>query len=128
VYAYPAEHYADWRSAEFALEPGAVGENVSTLGAREDTVRIGDVWQWGSAVLQVSQPRSPCYRLGMYTGRREIIPAMIDSGRSGWYLRVLRPGVVPARGVMRLLRRDSARPTIAEVYAMSYDRAPRVSG
>ncbi|WP_020670277.1 MOSC domain-containing protein [Amycolatopsis nigrescens] len=120
VYAYPAEHYRDWAADSFELAPGAVGENVSCTGADERTVRIGDVWQWGDALVSVSQPRSPCFKLAMKAGRKDVVPAMIDSGRSGWYLRVLRPGLVPTSGPMVLAERDLACPTVAEVYLVSF--------
>ncbi|UJW35022.1 MOSC domain-containing protein [Saccharothrix sp. AJ9571] len=120
VYAYPAEHYEGWVADAFDLEAGAVGENLSVLGAEEDTIRIGDVFSWGEAHVEVSQPRTPCYKLGMKTGRKDIIPAMIDSGRSGWYLRVRRTGTVPTTGALTLLDRDEASPTISELYLVLY--------
>ncbi|MGC7096981.1 MOSC domain-containing protein [Amycolatopsis lurida] len=120
VYAYPAEHYRGWVADAFDLEPGSVGENLSVLGADEETVRIGDVWTWGDAVVEVSQPRTPCYKLGMRTQRRDIIPAMINSGRSGWYLRVRQPGTVPTTGALTLVDRDEASPTISELYLISF--------
>jgi MOSC domain-containing protein YiiM len=120
VYAYPSEHYRAWSADSFALEPGAVGENLSLAGADESTVRIGDVWAWGDALVEVSQPRTPCFKLAMRTGRKDVLPALIDSGRSGWYLRVLRPGRVPTSGRIALVERDLASPSIAEVCAASF--------
>ncbi len=119
VYVYPAEHYAAWREDGFEVSTADFGENVSLSGLTEDDVRIGDVWAWGDALVQVSQPRSPCYKLAMKTGRKDITPAMIDSLRSGWYLRVLRPGVVPTSGAVELVERADA-PTIAELYVISF--------
>jgi MOSC domain-containing protein YiiM len=126
VYSYPTEHYPAWEhdSPEpFELDPGTLGENVSTAGGDESGVRIGDRWAWGSAVVEVSQPRSPCFKLAMHTGRREIIAAMLRSGRCGWYLRVIRPGTVPTSGTMTLLARDEAGPTVADVYRAANARA-----
>jgi MOSC domain-containing protein YiiM len=128
VYSYPAEHYPDWAGEDFAVPHGTFGENVSTRGADERTVRIGDVWAWGDALLEVSQPREPCYKLAMKAGRKEIVPAMIGSGRSGWYLRVRRPGTVPTTGSLRLVERDPASPTIAEVYLTSFANAAEYDG
>jgi MOSC domain-containing protein YiiM len=119
VYVYPAEHYPAWAADGFEVERGAFGENVSLTGATEDDVRIGDVWAWGDALLQVSQPRQPCFKLGMKTGRKDVAPAMIDSGRCGWYLRVLRPGTVPTSGAIELAERADG-PTITEVYLVSF--------
>ncbi|WP_158889269.1 MOSC domain-containing protein [Amycolatopsis anabasis] len=120
VYVYPAEHYDGWVADSFALEPGSVGENVSVRGADERTVRLGDVWEWGDALVEVCQPRTPCFKFALKAGRKDAIPAMIDSGRSGWYLRVLRPGTVPTSGRMRLVERDPASPTLAEVYLVYF--------
>jgi MOSC domain-containing protein YiiM len=119
VYVYPAEHYAAWREDGFSVEVADFGENISLSGVTEDDVRIGDVWAWGDALVQVSQPRSPCFKLAMKTGRKDITPAMIDSLRSGWYLRVLRPGTVPTSGALELVERADA-PTIAEVYVITF--------
>lgn len=127
VYAYPAEHYPAWVAEDFDVSVAGFGENVSTAGADEKTVRIGDVWAWGDALVQVSQPRTPCFKLAMKTGRKDITPAMIDSGRSGWYLRVLRTGTVPTNGVMALKERDENAPTIEETYLVSFGNPARFS-
>ena len=119
VYVYPAEHYPAWAAEGFEAEPGGFGENISLTGATEDDVRIGDVWAWGDALVQVSQPRQPCFKLAMKTGRKDVTPMMIDSGRSGWYLRVLRPGTVPTSGAIELAERADG-PTITEVYLVSF--------
>ncbi|MEU3620964.1 MOSC domain-containing protein [Amycolatopsis coloradensis] len=120
VYVYPAPHYATWSEQGFEVAAGDFGENLSVTGADEHDVRIGDIWAWGDALVQVSQPRTPCFKLAMKTGRKDVIPAMIDSGRSGWYLRVLRPGEVPTSGHLTLEERDPVNPTIAEVYVASF--------
>lgn len=99
VYAYPSEHLPKW-SAELGQElgPSAFGENLSTAGGIEDDVCIGDRWFWGDAVLEVSQPRTPCFKLAMHRGRGEIGRLLRQSGRTGWYLRVLQPGRAPIAG------------------------------
>ncbi|NBH11030.1 MOSC domain-containing protein [Amycolatopsis sp. SID8362] len=119
VYVYPAEHYPAWREDGFDADVADFGENVSLSGVTEDDVRIGDVWAWGDALVQVSQPRQPCFKLAMKTGRKDVTPLMIDSGRCGWYLRVLRPGTVPTSGAIELVERADG-PTIAEVYVISF--------
>ena len=119
VYVYPAEHYPAWAADGFEASAADFGENISLTGVTEDDVRIGDVWAWGDALVQVSQPRSPCYKLAMKTGRKDVAPLMIDSLRCGWYLRVLRPGTVPTAGALELVERADA-PTIAEVYVVSF--------
>jgi len=119
VYAYPSEHLAPW-SAELGepLAPAAFGENLTTAGWTEDDVRIGDVWEWGDAVLEVCQPRWPCYKLVMYRGRGDIQRRMHANGRTGWYLRVLEPGRVPVAGPVRVQRH----PALASV-RLAHDAA-----
>jgi MOSC domain-containing protein YiiM len=105
VYAYPSEHLPAW-AAELGEElgPAPFGENLSTAGATEDDVCIGDQWFWGDAVLEVCQPRTPCFKLTMHRGRGDMIRLFRQSGRSGWYLRVLQPGRVPVAGPIRVER------------------------
>jgi len=106
VYAYASEHLAPW-SEELgeSLGPAAFGENLTTLGWTEDDVRVGDRWSWGEAVLEVCQPRWPCYKLAMYRSRGDIGRRMRANGRTGWYLRVLEPGRVPVAGPIRVSER-----------------------
>ncbi|MGH2368453.1 MAG: MOSC domain-containing protein, partial [Chloroflexota bacterium] len=77
------------------VAPGFVGENLTVRGATEAAVRIGDVWAWGAAQLQVTGPRTPCYKLGLRLGRQALRRWVRAAGVVGWYLRVLRPGTVP---------------------------------
>jgi MOSC domain-containing protein YiiM len=99
VYAYASEHLPAW-SEELGEElgPAAFGENLTTAGGTEDDVCIGDRWYWGDAVLEVCQPRTPCFKLAMHRGRGDIGRRFRETGRSGWYLRVLEPGRVPVAG------------------------------
>ncbi|MGH9265568.1 MAG: MOSC domain-containing protein [Acidimicrobiales bacterium] len=115
VYAYASEHLPAW-SAELGQElgPAAFGENLTTSGATEDDVCIGDRWYWGDAVLEVCQPRRPCFKLAMHRGRGDIGRLLGDTGRTGWYLRVLQPGRVPAAGPISV----EPHPVGATVWAM----------
>ncbi len=111
VFAYPVEHLATWSEEcgiRPALDPGSFGENLTLQGVTEEQVCIGDRWAWGEALLQVAQPRWPCYKLAMATGIPEIVERFIETGRSGWYFRVLRPGRVPVRGPIALVERHPA--------------------
>ena len=103
VYAYPSEHLPKW-SAELGqdLGPAPFGENLSTAGGTEDDVCIGDRWYWGDAVLEVCQPRSPCFKLTMHRGRGDIGRLLRKTNRTGWYLRVLEPGRAPVAGPIRV--------------------------
>lgn len=98
VYVYPAEHYPFWREqlGEPDLAPGAFGENFTTDGLVEETVRIGDRLRIGSAEFIVTQPRLPCFKLQLRFGRLDIIRRFLRSGRSGFYLAVTREGEVTA--------------------------------
>jgi len=91
VYAYPAEHYEYWRKelSDVSLSWGAFGENLTTEGLREDTLCIGDVLRVGSAVLQITQPRMPCYKLELRFDRDDMIKRFLASGRSGFYFSVI---------------------------------------
>ena len=120
VYSYPSEHAADWRADGFAIEPGGVGENLVTVGAREQDVRIGDVLAWGDARVQVCQPRAPCFKLSLHTARKDVGPRMIATGRSGWYLRVLEPAAVDPHGELVLVERDDAAPTLFDTFAVMF--------
>ncbi len=95
VYFYPAEHYLDWLRDvprhERALIAGAFGENLTTSGLTEDSVSIGEVLRIGSTELQVTQPRQPCFKLGLRFGDNTLGRIMMQSGRTGWYVRVLTP-------------------------------------
>jgi MOSC domain-containing protein YiiM len=122
VYAYPSEHLERWREdlGDLDLGPAPFGENLSTVGVLESDVGIGDVWTWGDAVLQVSQPRWPCFKLALHRGRADIQASMRRSGRTGWYLRVLEPGEVPAGGPIEVAGADSAGITVQDAHlAMS---------
>ncbi|HEV7977558.1 MOSC domain-containing protein [Amycolatopsis sp.] len=128
VYVHPASNYAAWQADGFEVSAGAMGENVTVTGTDEQVVRIGDVWAWGDARVQVSQPRQPCFKLAMKTGRKDVIPAMIDSGRTGWYLRVLETGEVPASGAMTLVSRLPEAPTLAEVQLVAFANVAHLDG
>ncbi len=123
VYAYPSEHLAVW-TAELGevLGEAPFGENLSTLGILERDVGIGDVWRWGSATLQVTQPRWPCFKLSLFRSRDDIGPRLRASGRTGWYLRVLEPGDVPVSGPIELVQRDQAGVTVLDAHRAMLDR------
>ncbi|HWC10914.1 MAG TPA: MOSC domain-containing protein [Acidimicrobiales bacterium] len=113
VYAYPSEHLPAW-SEELGqeLRPAAFGENLTTVGGTEDDVCIGDRWEWGEALLEVAEPRWPCYKLAMYRGRGDIQRRLRQSGRTGWYMRVLQPGRVPVSGPITVVERHPAGATV----------------
>jgi MOSC domain-containing protein YiiM len=120
VYVYPSEHYAAWQADGFDLSVGGVGENVALAGAAERDVLLGDRWRWGSALVEVTQPRAPCYKFALHTGRKDVGPRMIETGRTGWYLRVLETGTVPTRGPMTLVGRAEGAPSVYDTFRVIF--------
>ncbi len=121
VYAYPSEHLEIWR-AELGQpldEAGPFGENLSTAGATEGDVVIGERWAWGDAVLEVCQPRWPCPKLIIYRGGGAA-ERLAETGRSGWYLRVLRTGRVPVDGPIEVVERPTT-PTVLDCFLARTD-------
>src|SRR5208282_3959978 len=97
VYAYPSEHYDYWQhELKRDLTWGMFGENLTPVGLLEGSVRIGDRFRIGSVKLEVTQPRFPCYKLGIKFGSMEMVQRFQDSGRSGFYLAVLSEGEIAA--------------------------------
>ncbi len=95
VCVYPHEHYAYWeRELDIKLETGAFGENVTLDGLREDDVHIGDIFSLGEAVVQISQPRQPCFKLALRYGVPEMPVKVQETGYTGFYFRVLKEGKV----------------------------------
>lgn len=123
VYAYPSEHLAPWTAEldDGDLGPAPFGENLSTFGALEYEVNIGDVWGWGTALLQVCQPRWPCFKLALHRGRPDVQALMRRTGRTGWYLRVLEPGEVPASGPIEVIAPDEAGLTVQAAHLAMAD-------
>lgn len=93
---YPVEHYARWRESGLAVDEGAFFENLTICGVTEQDAYLGDQWCLGEALVQVTQPRRPCRTLADRWGRKQLPREVQASGRSGFYVRVLREGVVAA--------------------------------
>ena len=112
------EHRAFW-AAEIGYDAteAPFGENLSTFGITEDEARIGDIWQWGAAKLQICQPRWPCYKLALHSGRVDMIKRFVASGRCGWYLRVLEEGMAPVAGPIVQETCDPLRISVAMAFA-----------
>jgi MOSC domain-containing protein YiiM len=117
VYAYPGEYYAFWREQfpEMELPWGMFGENLTIEGLQEESVHIGDRFQVGSAHLMVTQPRLPCYKLGIKFGRDDILKRFLHSGLTGFYFSVLKEGDVAAGDPIRLLHRDEHQVKVADI-------------
>ena len=117
VYVYPSEHYAYWKGElpEKDLPWGMFGENFSTAGLLESEINIGDKFHIGSAEVMVTEPRMPCYKLGIRFGRTDIIKRFLVSERSGFYLAVLKEGEVGAGDKFEPLARDANNVRVSDI-------------
>jgi MOSC domain-containing protein YiiM len=117
VYAYPAEHYGFWCKdlGKPNLSWGMFGENFTTEGLEEDGVHVGDCLRIGTTEVMVTEPRLPCYKLGVKFGRDDIVKKFLRSMRTGFYLAVVKEGEVEAGDAIEVLRRDASAVSIAEV-------------
>jgi MOSC domain-containing protein YiiM len=120
IYAYPHEHYAFWREQlpGIDLQPGHFGENLTIEGLLEDDAHIGDRLRIGSAELVVTQPRMPCFKLGIRFGRPDIVKRFLASRRSGFYLSVAVEGDVASGDAIEVLERHRAAVSIPELLRM----------
>lgn len=129
VCVYCAEHYPMWEEKlHRKLPSGTFGENFTVIGLEETRVHIGDVFELGGALLQVSQPRQPCYKLGKKLETAELPLWVQQTGQTGYYFRVLREGHVAAGQSFRLVERHPAGITVAEANRLKYHDKSDLSG
>jgi len=131
VYGYPAEHYEFWKKElpgdyfqDGELPYGMFGENFTTKGLFEDAVNVGDRFRIGEAEIMATEPRLPCYKLGIKFGRPDILRMFLQSRRTGFYFAVLKEGPVKAGDDIELLDRDANQIAISEItrlYAFEKD-------
>ena len=111
VYAYATEHYPAWAldypQHREKLVAGGFGENLTIEGLLERDICVGDVHRVGSAMLQVCQPRQPCFKLALYFEDSRVPKAMVRNGRAGWYYRVVAPGEINAGDKISLIERPN---------------------
>lgn len=129
VCVYSVDHYPLWREElrEPECGPGWFGENFSVEGQQENAVCVGDTYRVGTAVVQISQPRAPCSKLGRRWNRLDMPKLVIASGRTGWYLRVLEEGDVECGDTLTLVERPFPQWTIDAVNAVAYSRGGAVN-
>jgi len=124
VHHYPRDHYQAWRAdlGDIVLlrQPGAFGENLSTRGLIESDVAVGDVFRLGSAVVEVSQGRQPCWKLNERFGQPGVAKSVQTSGRTGWYYRVVETGAVAPDDRLVLLDRRAPEWTIRQIWHYFY--------
>jgi MOSC domain-containing protein YiiM len=113
ICVYPVDHYPYWQEILGAELPAAAfGENLSVSGMKEDEVCVGDIFQVGTAVAQVSQPRQPCSTLAMRYNRSDMVKLVVDSGRTGFYFKVLQEGIVGTGDRISLVENDPNRVSV----------------
>jgi MOSC domain-containing protein YiiM len=117
IYVYPSEHYAFWRSElpGVDLPWGMFGENFTTEGMLEADAHIGDRWRVGAAEVMVTEPRMPCYKLGLKFGRADMVKRFLASRRTGFYLAIVQPGLVAAGDAIEVVHRDPHGVGVAEL-------------
>ena len=122
VYAYPSDHWPWWQDEKaIVCRPATFGENLTLEGADETAVAIGDRFRWGEAILEVSQPRAPCFKLAIHTARPDAPQLMTLSGRCGWYFRVVQEGIAPAReGTLERVH-ESGGPSVRDTFLALFD-------
>jgi MOSC domain-containing protein YiiM len=128
LHQYPAEHYARLAAAfpeAQHLAPGGLGENMSTCGMTENDVCIGDVFAVGSARIQLSQPRTPCWKIDTRTTCDGVAAFIAEHGLAGWYYRVLEAGEIGAGDRLEHIERPAEAVTLAEFWRVT--RTPRPS-
>jgi MOSC domain-containing protein YiiM len=126
VCAYSGDHYPSWQ-ASLGVEDfgaGAFGENFTIAGQTEDDVCVGDVWSVGDALIQVSQPRQPCWKLGRKWRLPDLAARVVANGRTGWYYRVLREGLVARGDGLTLVQRPQPVWTISAANRVMHHHQP----
>jgi MOSC domain-containing protein YiiM len=124
VYAYPSEHYPAWEDfLTTKLSPGQFGENLTVEGLLEENVHLGDRLRIGTALLEVTQPRVPCFKLGIKMLMPSFPKWFLKSGKLGFYLRVLEEGEFGVGDAIELVHQDDERISIRELWQLAYGDA-----
>lgn len=120
LHLYPLDHHAWWRGAigdHPALdEPGGFGSNIAVTGLLEDQVHIGDRFRLGTALIEISQPRQPCWKIEHRFGHKGMVARIIESGRCGWYFRVIETGEVQAGDALERIAIGAGEWSVARVF------------
>ena len=122
IHHYPADHYDWWRGylgdVPLLDAPGAFGENISTIGLDENSVFLGDRVRLGSALVEVTQARQPCWKLDHRFETKGVMAGVVKTRRSGWYYRVLEPGIVRAGDDLELVYRPYPEWPLASLFGL----------
>jgi len=125
-YLYSEDHYAYWKGLYPSLEfnHGMFGENITIKDLDESKIMIGDIYRIGGATVQVTQPRQPCFKLGIVFNTQKILKEFINSNYPGIYLKVLEGNTVSAGDSMDLIERQHNSMSVSEIYRLLYDKNP----
>ncbi|MBX2959250.1 MAG: MOSC domain-containing protein [Flavobacteriales bacterium] len=125
-YLYGFNHYEFWKNKypQTAFDFGMFGENITVENIDESTLRIGDTFEIGEAIIQITQPRQPCYKMGIKFNNQKVVNEFRLSNFPGIYVRVLKEGNVKTNDELKLIDRDNASPTVLEVYRLIYESKP----
>ena len=125
VYAYPSEHYEFWKKeiVDYIYSWGNFGENLTTVGLFEDKVNVGDQFQIGTTKLIATQPRMPCYKLGVRFGRMDIIRRFMTSERSGIYFKVAQEGEIGEDDKIELVKSEKNNVTIHDIVRLQTSKS-----
>lgn len=120
IYVYPAEHYSYWREQFPTMDMpwGMFGENLTVEGLEEKTVHIGDQFRIGTVRVVVTQPRFPCYKLGIKFQRDDMLKRFLQSGLTGFYLAVLEEGEIAAGDPLTLLAREEHAVSVSDIISL----------
>lgn len=128
LHHYPAEHYAvfaaTYPDCAARFVPGSIGENVTTRGWTEETVCVGDIFRIGTARVQVTQPRSPCWKINHRYGLEDALQLVAERGITGWYYRVLEAGRIAAGDAFELLERNADPVTLRHIWQVTRSHRP----
>ncbi len=123
-YLYSEDHYKYWKDLypDLNFKPGMFGENITVKGIDERTIMIGDIYRIGGATVQVTQPRQPCFKLGLVFNTQKILKQFINSNYPGIYVKVLEGNSVKAGDSMELIERQHNSMSVKEIYRLLYDK------
>lgn len=131
LHQYPSEHYTYWRKhfgEHHQWQAPGVGENISSEGMLESNVCIGDCYRWGTAIIEVSQPRSPCFKLNKRWNINGFAENMQSNGRCGWLYRVIKPGIVNRSLPLELIERVNNAMTVHDVSDIFFNQPLSATG
>lgn len=127
-YLYAADHYPFWKEKypDLNWKYGMFGENLTVLGLDERLIKIGNIYKLGEALVQVSQPRQPCFKLGIRFGTQKVLKDFINSLFPGVYIRILQPGYVTTGDVLVLEKEHVEGLSIRQLYLLLYDQTAHI--